>query len=77
MLHDPEHFEEWELEVRATDQKAAERKCEEIAVNNPLTQVLLVTQATKTPYSNTYRFICWFRSETTPNDSDSDISKGN
>lgn len=63
MLIDPENFEEWEFEVRATDLKAAEHFCQAIAESNPLTEVLNVTQATVTPYNGKYRFICWFRSE--------------
>jgi len=71
-LIDPENFEEWEFEVRAIDLNAAKVRCEAIAANEPLTEVLSVTQATVTPYNGTYRFVCWFRSEVKANDSNSD-----
>lgn len=71
MLTDPDNYEEWQAEVRATDLHAAQRKCEVIAAREELTEVLSVTQATVTPYNGTYRFICWFRSEVKPDDSNS------
>jgi hypothetical protein len=72
MLIDPEDCEEWELEVRAADLAAAEQRCQAIANGQPLTEVLDVTQATKTSYKGTYRFICWFRSERREDDDDRD-----
>ncbi len=71
-LIDPENLEEWQAEVRAVDLNTAKLKCEAIAAKEPLTEVLSVTQATVTPFKGTYRFICWFRSEGIPNDSNSD-----
>jgi hypothetical protein len=68
MLIDPENVEEWEFQVRAADINVARKKCEEIAANQLLTEVLSVTQATMTPYNGTYQFICWFRSEATDDD---------
>lgn len=68
MLTDPENYEEWEFEIRAADINVARRKCEAIAANQPLTEVLTVTQATTTPYNGTYRFICWFKSEVIADD---------
>ena len=72
MLIDPENVETWELEVRAKNLNAARSQCEAIAATQPLTEVLSVTQATITPYEGTYRFICWFNSEVTENDSGDD-----
>ena len=72
MLIDPENGEEWAKEIRASILNEAQRKCEAIAAKELLTEVLSVTQATTTPYEGAYRFICWFRSEATPNDNDSD-----
>lgn len=71
-LIDPENVEEWQFEVRATDLKTAQMKCEAIAAKEPLTEVLSVSQSTVTPYQGTYRFICWFRSEVVPDDNDND-----
>ncbi len=72
MLQDPENYEEWEFEVRAENLEKARVKCERIAANNPLTEVISVSQATTTPYKGTYRFVCWFRSEAIGHDNDSD-----
>lgn len=63
MLIDPENCEEWEQNIRARTLDEAQQICEEIAHNHPLTEVINVTQVTKTPYKDTYKFTCWFRSE--------------
>lgn len=73
MLTDPENpFEEWAREVRASTLNEAQKKCEAIAADIPLTEVLSVSQETVTPYEGTYRFICWFRGEITENGDDND-----
>jgi hypothetical protein len=63
MLQDPENpFEEWEADVWAKTLDAAKMQCEAIA--DPLTEVMNVTQAGKTPTKQgNYKFICWFRTE--------------
>jgi hypothetical protein len=63
MLQDPENpSEEWEGDVWAKTLAEARAKCEAIA--DPMTEVLSVTQAGKTPTKRgDYRFICWFRTE--------------
>jgi hypothetical protein len=74
MLQDPDNpYEEWEETVRASTFAAAQSRCELIASQFPLTQIINVTQTTKTPNKNgTYKFICWFRTEITTYDSSSD-----
>jgi hypothetical protein len=67
MLQDPENpYEEWEDSVQASSLAMAQSKCEIIASQYPLTQVINITQTTKNPNrSGTYKFICWFRTEIT------------
>lgn len=70
MLTDPEEYEEWEDVVWAKNEATAWSLCQEIADEATLTDVINVTQAIKKPsQKGTYKFICWFRSEVTPNDS--------
>jgi hypothetical protein len=71
MLQDPENpYEEWSDEVWASSLEDAQRQCQLMA-GNSLTEVLQVTQKTRTPSRNgTFKFICWFRTEQT-HDSDS------
>jgi hypothetical protein len=71
MLQDPENpFKEWTAGVRAIDIHAARQQCEFIAQEQPLTEVLTVTQQTKTKgKDDKYKFICWFRSEVDHDDS--------
>jgi hypothetical protein len=70
MLQDPEKpFEEWEEDVWASSLDAARGKCELIAAEDPLIDLLNVTQARKTPTKQgDYLFTCWFRTEVTEND---------
>ena len=65
MLQDPEQpSEEWEDTVWASSLDVARSKCEAIANEAGLTEVINVTQATKKLNKNgTYRFICWFKTE--------------
>jgi hypothetical protein len=65
MLQDPGNpYEEWEETIQASSLAKAQSKCELIANQFPLTQVINVTQSTKTPNKNgTYKFICWFKTE--------------
>lgn len=65
MLQDPENpFEEWEDMVWALNLEAARSKCEFLASETELTEVINVTQATKkSSKSGNYKFICWFRTE--------------
>ncbi|HEY9664165.1 MAG TPA: hypothetical protein V6C65_37450 [Allocoleopsis sp.] len=65
MLQDPDaELEEWEQEVFAPSLESARQRCQNIANTTGLTEVLNVTQKTKTPNrSGNYTFICWFRSE--------------
>ncbi|MBW4621371.1 MAG: hypothetical protein KME17_18675 [Cyanosarcina radialis HA8281-LM2] len=65
MLLDPEAgMEEWEQEVFAANLTIARQRCQNIADNTELTEVLNVTQKTKNPNrSGNYTFVCWFRSE--------------
>ena len=76
MLQDPEaEMEEWEQEVFAPDLATAQQKCQNIAINAGLTEVLSVTQKTKTPNrSGNYTFICWLRSEVGGSDANDDHS---
>lgn len=77
MLQDPDaEMEEWEQEVFAPNLSTAKQRCQNIAMTAGLTEVLSVTQKTKTPNrSGNYTFICWFRSETGGSpDADSDNS---
>ncbi len=71
MLKDPDNpYEEWEDTVWASSKAMAQSKCELVASQISLTEVINVTQATKTPSKNgTYKFICWFRTEVVNNDS--------
>ncbi|GAA6618649.1 hypothetical protein [Scytonema sp. NUACC26] len=68
-------YEQWEETVRAPSVAMAQSKCELIASQFPFTEVINVTQVTKTPSKNgTYKFICWFRTELVDNDSSSEIN---
>ncbi|MBW4505596.1 MAG: hypothetical protein KME64_03670 [Scytonematopsis contorta HA4267-MV1] len=75
MLQDPGNpYEEWEETIRAVSLAAAQSKCELIASQFPLTEVINVTQTAKTPSKNgTYKFICWFRTEIINDDSNIEI----
>ncbi|BDA71317.1 hypothetical protein RIVM261_002050 [Rivularia sp. IAM M-261] len=75
MLQDPDNpYEEWEDTVWASSRAMAQSKCELIASQFPLTEVINVTQATKTPSKDgTYKFICWFRAEVISYDSNTKI----
>ena len=69
MLTDPENYEEWEETVWAVDEVEAHQKCQAIADEAELTEVIKVTQETRRrSKKGTYRFVCWFRSEVAPND---------
>ena len=70
MLQDPEKpFEEWSYEIGATNLKTAWSQCKYIADSAGLTEVLNVSQKSKTPgRKGMYRFICWFRSEKSEED---------
>jgi hypothetical protein len=73
MLTNPENYEEWEDFVWAVDQNEAWKKCQGIADEAPLTEVINVTQETKRRSKRgTYKFVCWFRSEVNPNDDRND-----
>jgi hypothetical protein len=76
MLQNPDNpHEQWEEIVRAPSLAIAQSKCELIASQFPLTEVINVTQVTKTPSRNgTYKFICWFTTEIINNDSSSEIN---
>lgn len=76
MLQDPEaEMEEWEQEVLAPSLETARQRCQNIANRAGLTEVINVTQKTKTPNrSGQYRFICWFRSEVGGSDANDDHS---
>lgn len=76
MLQDPDAAkEEWEQEVYAPNLPTAQQRCQNIAMNAGLTEVLSVTQKTKTPNrSGNYTFICWFRSEVGDANADNDDS---
>ncbi|QLE56782.1 hypothetical protein [Nostoc sp. TCL26-01] len=71
MLQDPDNpYSEWEETIRAVSLTAAQSKCELIASQFLLTEVINVTQTTITPTKNgTYKFICWFRTEIITDDS--------
>lgn len=70
MLQDPENVEEWEFEIWAESLEKARVRCEYMAQNSGLTEVLDVTQKSKNPSQNgSYLFVCWFRSEVKPDDS--------
>jgi hypothetical protein len=70
MLQNPESYEEWEETVWAKHKDAACVLCQAIAAEATLTAVINVTQETKKLSKNgTYRFVCRFRSEVSPNDS--------
>lgn len=71
MLQDPDNpYEEWSFEVLAEDLNTAQKLCQFIAENGELTEVLNVSQRSKTPNKQgQYRFICWFRSEVKYDDS--------
>ncbi len=75
MLQNPDNpHEKWEETVRATSLAMAQSKCELIASQFPLTEVINVTQVTKNPSKNgTYKFICWFKTEIIGNDSSTEI----
>jgi hypothetical protein len=74
MLQDPDNpYEEWEETIRAVSLKVAQSRCELIASQFPLTEVINVTQTTKIPSKNgTYKFICWFRTELITDDSNNE-----
>lgn len=70
MLQDPENYKEWEDFVWAVDENEAWKKCQLMADEALLTEVINVTQDTKRKSRRgTYKFVCWFRSEAKPNDS--------
>jgi hypothetical protein len=75
MLTDPENpFEEWADNVRAKNLPEARRKCELMAGDRGLTEVVNVSQAGKrTNKAGNYNFVCWFRTEL-PHDSNNDPS---
>lgn len=67
MLQDPENFEEWEDQVWASNDAEARRKCEFMASETGLTEVINVSQASeRKSKKGNYRYICWFRSEVKP-----------
>ena len=72
MLTDPENSsDEWSDEVWAKSIEEAQKLCQSMA-GNELTEVLQVTQKTKTPNRRgSYKFICWFKTEVI-SDGDSD-----
>lgn len=65
MLQDPDKkHEEWEEVVFAPNLDTARSKCECLASELELTEVVNVTQAIKKEgKQGTYKYICWFRSE--------------
>lgn len=69
MLTDPENpYEEWEKDVWESNFDTARSRCEYIASQIELTEVINVTQISKKPSkTGQYKFICWFRTEK-PND---------
>lgn len=73
MLQDPENpSQSWEQEVFAPDLGTAKAMCEVIARKYPLTEVVNVSQETKTRNkSGNFRFICWFQAEVTEDDDSS------
>jgi hypothetical protein len=73
MLIDPENpSEEWSNNVRAKTLPEARRKCERIAGDRNLTEVIHVSQSSKTANkAGDYNFVCWFRTEL-PDDSHND-----
>jgi hypothetical protein len=75
MLQDPDNpYKEWEDTVWASSEAMAQSKCELIASQISLTEVINVTQTTKTSSKNgTYKFICWFRTEVVTYDSNTKI----
>jgi len=76
MLTDPENpSDEWSEEVWAKSIEEAQKLCRSMA-GEDLTEVLQVTQKTKTPNrKGSYKFICWFKTEESYDDSDSDNSR--
>jgi hypothetical protein len=72
VLQEPENpYEEWSFEIFAKDLSTAQNQCQAIADTGELTDVLNVSQRSKTPNrQGQYRFICWFRSEVKHDDSD-------
>lgn len=78
MLQDPENlYEEWSEEIRANSLDEAKRKCQRIAETGGLTQVLNVTQKTKTlGKGGSYKFICWFKTEIGGQEHDSSNNPG-
>ena len=75
MLIDPDNpYEEWEEIIKAPNLAKAQSECTLIASQIALTEVINVTQVTKTPSKNgTYKFICWFRTEVVNYDSNTEI----
>jgi hypothetical protein len=73
MLTGPENpFEEWADNVRAKTLPEAMLKCERIAGDRNLTEVINVSQVSKTANkAGNYKFVCWFRTEL-PHDSNND-----
>jgi hypothetical protein len=65
MLQNPDNpYEEWEETVKANTLDAARSLCEQLIKDNPLTELMNVTQITRTAdRSGKYKFVCWFRSE--------------
>ncbi|HEY9631729.1 MAG TPA: hypothetical protein V6C84_30930 [Coleofasciculaceae cyanobacterium] len=76
MLTDPENSsDEWSDEVWAKSIEEAQKLCQSIA-GEYLTEVLQVTQKTKTPNrKGSYKFICWFKTEAPYDDGDSTNSR--
>lgn len=77
MLSDPEaEAEEWADEVYAPDLATAKARCQNVANNaGGVTEVLDVTQTTKTPNrQGNFRFTCWLKSETGGSPSGTDSS---
>ena len=68
MLIDPENpCEEWTEQVRANSLPEAQARCEYIAeTSGTPTEVINVSQLTKTARNGTFKFVCWFKSEVIP-----------
>ena len=73
MLQDPENpYEEWQERVSAPNPDVALSRCEFVAKQFILTEVINISQETRRPSkAGDYLFICWFRAEVTDNDSSS------
>jgi hypothetical protein len=81
MLIDPENpSEAWTETIRAIDIDAARQECELLASQDVLTEVLSVSQLSKTKGKDgKYKFVCWLRSEVNSDDNsnDNDNNSGN